>query len=180
MNLRRNPAANPAKAEKAPSKRRAQDGQNVQSKTDEKDRRNADRHAARSRVEIENSSQPHLPDADLSARDAFDRAVPRPVQVAASWSWRVIVIGAAIAGLGWALRYMSELTVPLAVAILLTAMLHPVTKLLLKTGLPHGAAVAISIVGGLVAVGGVITGITAVIPGGMNHWPIKASAASNS
>lgn len=138
----------------------------AESKRAEKERKNAEKHAARSRVEIEDPDQPGLPDADLSPQDSFDRAVPRPVQVAAAWSWRILAIGAAVAGIGWSLRYLSELTVPLAVAVLLTAMLYPVTKLLLKTGMPHGAAVAISIVGGLLVVAGAISGITAVIAGG--------------
>lgn len=158
--------ATPAKDEIAQPEQASEAEDNAQAKRDERERRNAESHAARSRAEIEDATQPGLPDADLSARNAFDRAVPRPVQVAASWAWRIIAIGAAVAGVGWGLRYMSELTVPLAVAILLTAMLYPLTKVLMRTGMPHGAAVAISIVGGLLVVVGAVTGITAVIASG--------------
>jgi predicted PurR-regulated permease PerM len=48
--------------------------------------------------------------------------IPKGVEIAAGWSWRIVVI--AIAGaLGiWFLQYFSEITVPIAVAILLSAL----------------------------------------------------------
>ena len=86
-----------------------------------------------------------------------EHSIPRGIRVAAGWSWRVILVVALIAGIGWLLGYLSEVTIPLAVAILLTALLTPVNKRLQKWGVPRHLAVAISVIGGLVVVLGVLT-----------------------
>ncbi len=95
----------------------------------------------------------------------FDRAVPRGLQIAAAWSWRVIVIAIMVFALGWGLRYISEVVIPIAVAILLAAMIGPVTNRLARWGLPRGPAAAISVLGGLLLIGGVLTLIGTQIAG---------------
>lgn len=56
---------------------------------------------------------------DVSKRPAY---IPKGVDIAAAWSWRIVIIALA-SGLGiWLLRYFSEVTVPVAVAILLSAL----------------------------------------------------------
>ena len=74
----------------------------------------------------------------------FDRAVPRGLQIAAAWSWRVILVVVILWGIVWLARYLSEVFVPLAVAVLLAAMLSPVANRLSAWGLPRGAATAIT------------------------------------
>ena len=54
-----------------------------------------------------------------------DVHVPRPLAVAAAWSWRLLVILTAAALLVTALRVASLIVVPLAVAALFTALLAP-------------------------------------------------------
>jgi predicted PurR-regulated permease PerM len=44
------------------------------------------------------------------------------VDVAAAWSWRLLLIAASGGLLIWLLRYFSEVTVPIAIAVLLTAL----------------------------------------------------------
>lgn len=88
---------------------------------------------------------------------AVETSIPQGVRIAAGWSWRVLLVVALIAGVGWLLRYLSEVTIPLAVAILLTALLTPVNKRLQKWGVPRHLAVAISVIGGLLVVLGVLT-----------------------
>ena len=65
------------------------------------------------------------------------------------WSWRVILVVIVLWGLAWMSRYLSEVMVPLAVAVLLAAMLSPVANRLNAWGLPRGAATAITVLGGL-------------------------------
>lgn len=48
--------------------------------------------------------------------------VPAGVDLAAAWAWRLLLIAAAIALGIWLLRYFSEITVPIAVAVLGTAL----------------------------------------------------------
>lgn len=56
--------------------------------------------------------------------------VPRPLAVAAAWSWRLLVVVAAGALLVTALRVASLVVVPVAVAALFTALLAPAVQLL--------------------------------------------------
>ena len=61
---------------------------------------------------------------------AEDRAVTRPVKVAAAWSWRFVVIIVAIALAIYLLSYVSMLAVAVLVAILFAAMLAPLVAFL--------------------------------------------------
>jgi putative heme transporter len=97
----------------------------------------------------------------------FDATVPRGLQVAAAWSWRVILVVVLLSGIAWLVRYLSEVFIPIAVAILLTALMLPVADALKKGrwGLPRAAATAITvigavalIVGALILIGGQIAG----------------------
>jgi predicted PurR-regulated permease PerM len=48
--------------------------------------------------------------------------IPAGIDVAAAWSWRLLLIAGAGGLVIWLLRYFSEVTVPIAVAVLLTAL----------------------------------------------------------
>ncbi|MGD7707838.1 AI-2E family transporter [Microlunatus sp. Y2014] len=87
---------------------------------------------------------------------AFDRAIPWGLQIAAGWSWRMLIIAAAVLGVGYVLMYFSEVTVPVAVALLLAAMLQPLISWFERLGMPRGLAVAIGVVGGFLIVIGVL------------------------
>lgn len=89
-----------------------------------------------------------------------ERAVPRGLQVAAAWSWRVILVTLMIYGVAQVLGYLSEVVVPVAIAILLAAMLVPVAELLRRWGLPRAAATAVTVLGGLVLIAAALTLIT--------------------
>nr|WP_307804474.1 AI-2E family transporter [Micromonospora echinofusca] len=112
------------------------------------------------------SAQPDVPVAGLpapqvpqhpstSSRDDAD--VPHSLRIAAAWSWRLIVIGV----LGWALigiiGRIQIVIIPLAIALLLSALLAPAVGWLLRARFPRSAATAIVLVGGLVAVVGTLT-----------------------
>jgi predicted PurR-regulated permease PerM len=59
-----------------------------------------------------------------------DPHVPWGVQVAAAWSWRLIVIAAGLLVLGRVLAFFSDILVPVLVALLLTALLSPLVNLI--------------------------------------------------
>jgi predicted PurR-regulated permease PerM len=63
--------------------------------------------------------------------------VPPGVEIATQWAWRLLVIAAAgLVGI-WLLRYFSEITVPIAVAILGTALTVDAVNWLQARGLPR-------------------------------------------
>ena len=83
----------------------------------------------------------------------FSRAqVPWGLDLAAAWSWRLIVIVVAMLGLLWTLRYFAVITLPLAVALLIAALAVPVVNALRRIGLPRGLATGIVMVLGIGAV----------------------------
>jgi putative heme transporter len=97
----------------------------------------------------------------------FDATVPRGLQVAAAWSWRVILVVILLWGIVWLVRYLSEVFIAVAVAILLTALMLPVANALKqgRWGLPRAAATAITVIGAvasivavLIVIGGQIAG----------------------
>jgi predicted PurR-regulated permease PerM len=106
---------------------------------------------------------PEIQPAALATTSPSNSMVPRGIQVAAAWSWRLIVIAAMVYGLGWIARYLSEVLVPVAVAILVTALLQPVANRLRKWRLPRGAATAVTVLGGLALIAGVLALITTQI-----------------
>lgn len=102
--------------------------------------------AARSAVA---SDRDHLP-SDPSV------AVPVPVRIAASWSWRVLVIVAAVLVVGYGLTLVSELVIPLLVALLLTALFSGAVDFLSRW-LPRAASTGIVMVVGLAVIAGAIS-----------------------
>ncbi len=80
----------------------------------------------------------------------FSRAqVPWGLDLAAAWSWRLIVIVVAALGLLWTLRFFAVITLPLAIALLGSALAIPVVHGLRRIGLPRGAATGVVMVLGL-------------------------------
>jgi predicted PurR-regulated permease PerM len=91
---------------------------------------------------------------DMNSR--FNEAVPDGLHVAAAWGWRVIIVAIMVGLVAYVLAYLSEVTVPLLVAVLLTALLLPVTKQLHAWGVNRGLATAITVLGGLAVIAGVL------------------------
>lgn len=88
----------------------------------------------------------------------FSRAqVPWGIDLAAAWSWRVLVIAAAVLGLGWTLAYFAVITLPLVVALLITALVSPVVRWLHRSGLPKALATGLVVLLGLASVSLLLT-----------------------
>jgi len=87
----------------------------------------------------------------------IDRAVPRGLRLGASWSWRVIVVALLVYGISRVVGYLSEVFIPVAVAILLAAMLTPVASRLRRWGLGRGLATALTVLGGILLILGALT-----------------------
>jgi predicted PurR-regulated permease PerM len=100
----------------------------------------------------------------VSAHDS-DRSVPEGLQTAASWAWRVLIVAALALAIAYVLQYLSGVTIPLAVAILLAAMLHPVADRLQSWGVGRGVSTAVTVLGGLLVILGTLTLIGASIAG---------------
>ena len=82
--------------------------------------------------------------------------VPAGVRAASEWSWRLLLIAAAVLAATIALRTVSQIVVPVVVAVLLTALLAPLTFRLARV-MPTGAAAGLTVLGTILVVGGLFT-----------------------
>ena len=80
--------------------------------------------------------------------------VPRVLRVTAALGWRLLVVIAAIYVLGIVVSRLAAVVVPVAVAVLLAALLSPAVQALHRRGVPQAAAAALVLVGGLAASAG--------------------------
>ncbi|PRX47684.1 putative PurR-regulated permease PerM [Prauserella shujinwangii] len=100
-------------------------------------------------------NEPKLPaisqDADVT------RSVPLGLRVSAALAWRFLVVVAALYVIGRMLGYLSMVAIPLAIALLLAALLAPAVHRLTGRRVPRGLATSLVLVGGLGVVGGLLT-----------------------
>jgi predicted PurR-regulated permease PerM len=99
--------------------------------------------------------EPPVDHQSTASRD--DAEVPHSLRIAAAWSWRLIVVGV----LGWVLlRFVgiiSIVVIPLAIALLLSALLAPAVGWLRRLRLPPSLATFLVLICGIAAVAGTLT-----------------------
>ena len=92
-----------------------------------------------------------------SVGSVHDEAVPPLIRKAAAWSWRLLVIIALAVALLWVVRRLELIVVPVALALMLTALMIPAVDFLDRRGAPRGGAVALVLLSGIAIVGGLLT-----------------------
>ena len=122
---------------------------------------------------------PPAPDPEIvhnSTASRDDAEVPQPLRIAAAWSWRMIVVGV----IGWALlkliSMVSIVVVPLAIALLLSALFGPAVGWLLRLHLPRSLATFLVMVTGIAAVAGTLTLVVNEFIAGVPKLTENASA----
>jgi len=103
----------------------------------------------------------------FSVDSAADASVHPLVRKAAAWSWRLLLILAAVIAVAWVVMRLELIVVPVALATMLAAMLLPVVDILDRRGLPRGLAVALVLLTGFVVVGGILTFVVSQFIEGM-------------
>nr|WP_231934990.1 AI-2E family transporter [Micromonospora viridifaciens] len=93
--------------------------------------------------------------ASTTSRDDAD--VPHALRIAAAWSWRLIAIGIVAWGLLKIVGTIRIVIIPLAIALLLSALLAPAVGWLLRVRFPRSLATGVVLVGGLAAVVATLT-----------------------
>ncbi|MEI3847289.1 MULTISPECIES: AI-2E family transporter [unclassified Microbacterium] len=83
-------------------------------------------------------------------------AVPRGLRIATAYSWRLIVVAAAIGVAVWLVIQLKLLVIPLLVAILVTALLWPAFTWMLRHRVPRWLAIVLSVLGTLAIVAGLL------------------------
>ncbi len=96
-----------------------------------------------------------------------DDAVDPVVRKAAAWAWRLLLILAAIVALLWLLGRLKVIVVPVAIAVILTALLLPAVDWLDRRGAPRGGAVALVLLSALALFGGIMTFVVSQFVSGL-------------
>lgn len=86
-------------------------------------------------------------------RPASQSMVPRGLQRASEFSWRLLIVAAALFAVGWALSKVFLVVVVVIAALLLTTLLNPLASWLRRRGWSSGLATAVSMVTGLMVLG---------------------------
>lgn len=94
--------------------------------------------------------------SETEPRPAADPSVPRGMQIAAAWSWRILVVLGVLAVLIFFIIQLRLLIIPLLVAVVLSALLVPFKNVLVRHRWPRWLAIATAEVGTLVVVAGLI------------------------
>ncbi len=111
-----------------------------------------------------------------STNSLDDADVPHSLRISAAWSWRLIVVGCiGYVGLRF-IGMVSVVVIPLAIALLLTALLGPAVGWLLRLRLPRSLATFLVLICGLGAVAGTLTLVVNQFIDGLPQLTEKASA----
>ena len=98
--------------------------------------------------------------------DAGRATVPPGFDAAAAWSWRFLVVVAAVAVIGWVLNFLIVLVVPVVVSLLIAALVVPLVDRLARWGVPRGLASLLTVLGGIALVVALLTFVGQQVAGG--------------
>lgn len=88
----------------------------------------------------------------------FSRAqVPWGLDLAAAWSWRLLIIAAATISLSIAIWHFRVITIPLVIALLISALAAPMVRALAQLGVPRSLSAGLTVLVGIFAVVGLLT-----------------------
>jgi predicted PurR-regulated permease PerM len=102
--------------------------------------------------------------------------VPWGIDLAASWAWRFLVIAAAAYVILWLIAFFAVVAIPLAIALLITALVIPLVDGLQRLGLPRGLAALLVVIVVLASVGALLTFAGQQVANGAQDLADQASA----
>ncbi|WP_436700094.1 AI-2E family transporter [Nocardioides sp. BYT-33-1] len=106
----------------------------------------------------EREERRHEPPSFATGPSNLRRAeVPYGLDLAAGWAWRLLLIAGAGYLLMWLVGYFAVVTVPLAVALLISALAAPFVHLVTRLGVPRGLSALLVVITGFAVVGALLT-----------------------
>ncbi len=100
------------------------------------------------------------PEDASSSLQAASRAggrIPGGLVVASEWTWRLLIVGVGVAGVLYLLSFVSELIIPVAIALLLASLLNPLRETLARHGVRGGAGAGLTLLLFVAFVAGLFT-----------------------
>jgi predicted PurR-regulated permease PerM len=102
----------------------------------------------------------HVPASSPGPPDAPAALVPRWLQAAGAWSWRLLFVAVVVYLIYLVAGRLTVVVVPCLAALLLTALLQPLTGRLHRAGMPMLAATWCTLLGAVIVLAGTITLVT--------------------
>jgi predicted PurR-regulated permease PerM len=99
-----------------------------------------------------------------------EAALPFGVRLAGGLAWRLIAIGVVVVAFVSLLAKIGELVIPLVIAVLLSALLTPLKRVLLARRVPKWLAVVIPFFGLLIALAALITLVVLTVHSGVDDF----------
>ena len=116
-----------------------------------------------------------------AAPAAADRArIPTPLRITSDIAWRLLVIVAALGLLIWLVIQLRIVVIPVAIAVLLSALLGPVVVWLVGQRVPRGIATVLVLIGGLALLGGLLTFVVNTFITGLPNLQAQLTASFRS
>jgi predicted PurR-regulated permease PerM len=106
--------------------------------------------------------------ASTSVTHRDDLDVPRGLRVAGAWAWRLLLLGFMVFAILWLIGKLQALVIPLAISVLLAALLSPLVGVLRRAKVPRTLATFLVLITGIAAVGGTLY---LVISQFVSGWP---------
>ncbi|WP_374113395.1 AI-2E family transporter [Frankia sp. AgB1.8] len=94
-----------------------------------------------------------------SPHERAERAVPVALRVSAGWSWRLLIIGAAVYVVVIAIGRVRSIVIPVVAGLLITALIVPIAQRLQRVGVPRLASAFLALLTFFVILGGVAVGV---------------------
>ncbi|HEU5035393.1 MAG TPA: AI-2E family transporter [Nocardioides sp.] len=104
------------------------------------------------------------------------RHVPWGVDLAASWAWRFLVIAAAAYVILWLVAFFAVVAIPVAIALLVSALVIPLVDGLHRVGLPRGLSALLVVIMVLAVIGALLTFAGQQVANGAQDLADQASA----
>ncbi|MCB0933014.1 MAG: AI-2E family transporter [Mycobacterium sp.] len=101
------------------------------------------------------------------SRRLDDDSVDPLVRKAAAWTWRLLVLGAGVVATLWLMDRLKVIVVPVALAVMLSALLVPAVDWLDRRRVPRGGAVALVVLGSGALFGGILTFVVSQFVSGL-------------
>jgi putative heme transporter len=109
-------------------------------------------------------------------RRTGNETVPWSMRVATAWAWRLLVVGAAVYFLLKLMAMYLVLVTPVFIAVLLVALIKPLTDLLQRAALPRAVGSLLTVLIVLSAVVGLVTLVGTQIVSGFSDLQVQAAA----
>lgn len=97
-----------------------------------------------------------LRDRNRVVSTELSASIPKGLRIATAYSWRFLVVAAAIGVAIWLVIQLKLLVIPLLIAILVTALLWPVFTWMIRHRVPRWLAIVISVAGTMAIVTGLL------------------------